>query len=192
MNGTRSPALLAVLGVLVGALFISSASAADSGFYLGIGAGQGKIRDDPASPSGIGTVNFDAEDTSYKLFAGYRLGALPFLDFAFEGGYMDFGKPSQTFSGQRVEYKLHGFDAAGLAIFPLGPIDLYGKLGALSWSSDKTIGGSTASKTGSNAFYGVGVGLRLGALGLRAEYERFDIGDLDRVEMYSLNALIQF
>ncbi|HEY1290062.1 MAG TPA: outer membrane beta-barrel protein [Burkholderiales bacterium] len=181
-----------MVAVLASVLFISSASAADSGLYLGIGAGQGTIRDHPDNPNGIGTISFDAEDTSYKLFAGYRLGALPFLDFAFEGSYIDFGKPSQTSSGQRVEYKLHGFDAAGLAIFPLGPVDLYGKLGALYWSSDKTLGGSTASKTGSNAFYGVGVGLRLGALGLRAEYERFDIGDLDRVEMYSLSALIKF
>jgi hypothetical protein len=189
MNRIRSAALLAAF---VGAFFVSSASAADGGFYLGIGAGQGTIRDNPDNPNGAGTINFDSEDTSYKLFAGYRLGALPLLDFAFEGGYIDFGKPSQSSSGQRVEYKLHGFDGAALAIFPLGPVDLYGKLGALYWSSDKTIGGSTSSKTGSSAFYGVGVGLRLGALGLRAEYERFDIGELDRVEMYSLNALFQF
>ena len=63
----RSAALLAALA---GALSISSADAAEAGFYVGIGAGQGTIRDNPNNPNGMGTLDFDAEDMSYKLFAG--------------------------------------------------------------------------------------------------------------------------
>jgi hypothetical protein len=189
MNCKRVFALLAALS---GAFFVSDAGAADSGFYLGGGIGEGTIRVDPANPNSAGTLNFDSDATSYKLFAGYRFAALPLLDFALEAGYIDFGKPSQTSLGQRIDYKLQGVDAAALAILALGPVDLYGKLGGLYWKAERNIGGATASKTGSNAFHGFGVGTRIGALGLRAEYERFDAWDLDRLEMYSLNALIQF
>ena len=183
---------LAVLAALAGALFVCSARAADGGFYLGGGIGEGTIRVDPANPNGAGNLNFDSDATSYKLFAGYRFAPLPLLNFALEAGYIDFGRPSQTSLGQRIEYKLQGADAAALAILPVGPVDLYGKLGALYWNADRNVGGSTSSKTGSNAFYGVGLGLRLGGLGLRAEYERFEAWDLDRLEMYSLSALFQF
>ena len=39
---------------------------------------------------------------------------------------------SQTVGGQNMQFKLHGYNAAGLLIFPLGPIDLYGKAGVIS------------------------------------------------------------
>jgi hypothetical protein len=77
-------------------------------------------------------------------------------------------------------------------ILPLGPIDLYGKAGAMNWSADTTIGGSTTSNSGTDVFYGVGVGFYIWKLGLRAEYERFQIKDIDRVDLFSLSALFQF
>ena len=155
------------------------------GLYLGAAIGQAGIKDN------INTDTFDSNDAAYKAFIGWRF-KVPVVNFAVEGAYTDFGKPSQTLGSQRVETKLHGPSVAGLVILPLGPFDLYGKGGAINWSADTTIGGATTSKSGTDAFYGLGVGLNLGPFGLRAEYERFQIKDIDRVDLFSLSALLQF
>ena len=155
------------------------------GLYIGAGIGQAGIKDN------INTQNFDSNDAAYKAFIGWRF-KVPVVNLAVEGAYTDFGKPSQTLGSQRVETKLHGPSVAGLAILPLGPFDLYAKGGAINWSMDTTVGGATTSKSGTDAFYGVGAGLNFGAFGLRAEYERFQIKDVDRVDLFSLSALLQF
>src|SRR5262245_30616543 len=175
-----------LLAFLLSGLCIAPAYAAGGGLYLGGGIGQAGIKDN------INTENFDSNDAAYKAFIGYRFKALPIIDLAIEGAYTDFGRPSQTFGAQRVESKLTGPSLAGLLMFPLGPIDLYGKGGAINWSQDITVGGSTSSRSGTDGFYGLGIGLNLGPLGLRAEYERFQIKDVDRVDLFSLSALFQF
>ena len=177
--------LIALAAALLSGLSISQAHAA-SGLYLGAGLGQATVRDD------TGSGNFDANDAAYKAFAGYRFNMLPIIDLAAEVGYNDFGKPSQSIGGQNVQFKLHGFDAAGLLIFPLGPLDFYGKVGVLSWSLDASGFGSSSSKTGTDPFYGVGVGFQIWKLGIRGEYERYKIKDLDNVQMLSVSALFQF
>jgi hypothetical protein len=175
--------------ILAAALFclfrVPQLHAAD-GLYLGAGIGVAGIKDN------INTDTFDENDAAYKAFIGWRFNALPALDFAIEGAYTDFGKPSQTLSGQRVERNLTGPSVAGLAILSLGPIDLYGKLGAINWDMDTTSGGSTSTRSGTDGFYGLGLGFYIWKLGFRAEYERFQIKDVDRVDLFSLSALIQF
>ena len=183
---------LLVAAASASAFWLSCASAADSGFYLGAGAGQAQIKDDTANPNGAGTINFDARETSYKAFGGYRLKAIPILDFAGEAGYHYLGKPSRTVLGQNVEYKAQGASAAGLVIFPLGPVDFFGKAGAFYSSIDKNIGGTTSSKTGTSPMYGAGIGFRLGMFGIRAEYEYFDVSGVNRLQMYSVSGVIQF
>lgn len=170
---------------LLGCLAVSPASAA-GGLYLGAGLGQATIKDNTSSGE------FDASDAAYKVFAGYRFNLIPIIDLAAEVGYTDFGKPSKDIGGQNVQFKLHGFDAAGLLIFPLGPLDFYGKVGLLSWSADASGGGGSTSTTGTDPFYGVGIGFYIWKIGIRAEYEYYKIKDIDRVQMYTLNALFQF
>ena len=176
---------LTLAAFLVSSLCVAPLHAAD-GLYIGAGIGMAAVKDE------VNTGTFDENDAAFKGFIGWRFNVLPILDFAIEGAYTDFGKPSGTVSAQSVDYKLHGPSVAGLAILPLGPIDLYGKIGALKWSSDTTIAGATSSRSGTDAFYGLGVGFYLWKLGIRAEYERFQIKDVDRVDMFSLNALFQF
>jgi len=177
--------LMTLAAALLGGFTVSNADAA-SGLYVGAGVGQASIKDD----TGSGT--FDANDAAYKAFVGYRFNIIPIIDLAAEAGYTNFGKPSQTIGGQNVELKLHGANAAGLLIFPLGPIDFYGKVGVNSWSLDASAGGTTSSKTGTDPFYGVGVGFYLWKIGIRAEYEQYKIKDVDRVQMYNVNVLFQF
>ena len=174
--------LVIVAGALL-SLFIPQLHA--EGLYLGAAIGQAGIKDN------INTGTFDANDAAYKAFIGWRF-KVPVVNFAVEGAYTDFGKPSQTLGAQRVETKLHGPSLAGLVILPLGPIDLYGKGGAINWSADTTIGGSTTSRSGTDAFYGAGIGFYIWKLGFRAEYERFQIKDVDRVDLFSVSALFQF
>jgi outer membrane immunogenic protein len=180
----RIPTVVLAAGLL-GSLCISQANAA-SGLYLGAGLGQSSVKDS----SSAGTL--DSTDAAYKAFVGYRFNLIPIIDLAVEGGYTDFGKPSQTISGQNVQFKLHGADAAALLIFPLGPFDFYGKAGILSWSADASAGGTTSSTTGTDPFYGVGAAFYFWKIGIRAEYEQYKIKDVDRVQMYSLSALFQF
>jgi OOP family OmpA-OmpF porin len=159
---------------------------ATSGLYLGGGVGAAAVKED------VSGETLDAGNAGYKAFIGYRFDQVPIVDLALEGGYTDFGGPSKTIAGQEAKFKLHGAYAAGLLILPLGPIDLYGKGGAYNWRSELSFGGATDSRSGSDPFYGVGVGFYVWKIGIRAEYERYQIKDVDRVEMFSVNALFQF
>jgi len=176
--------------LLAAGLLFSSVAAfparAESGLYLGGGIGQATVKD--SSTAG----DFDADHAAYKAFVGYRFGMLPIVDLAVEGGYVDFGKPSQDIGGQRAEFKIHGAYAAGLLIFPLGPVDLYGKGGVIEAKTESSVGGISTSRSSSNGFYGAGVGLRVWKIGLRAEYERYQVKDVDRVQLFSVSALFQF
>jgi len=159
---------------------------ATGGLYLGGGVGTAAVKEDTSA----GTL--DADNAGYKAFVGYRFDQVPIVDLAVEGGYANFGEPSQTVGGQELKLKLHGAYAAGLLIFPIGPVDLYGKGGAYNWKSELSVGGSTSSRSGTDPFYGVGAGFYVWKIGIRAEYERYQVKDVDRVEMFSINALFQF
>lgn len=170
---------------MLGVAATFQARAAD-GLYLGAGVGQSTVKDDTTG----GT--FDSTATGYKAFAGYRFNKIPIVDLAGEVGYVDFGKPSQDVGSQRVDFKLHGGYLAGLLIFPIGPFDLYGKGGAMSWKAESNVGATNASRSGTDAFYGVGAAFYFWKLGVRAEYERYQIKEVDRVDMLSVSALFQF
>lgn len=176
---------LVVVTMMLGSLWALTVHATD-GLYLGGGIGQATFKDE--TPSG----QLDADHAAYKAFVGWRFDLIPIIDLAVEGGYADFGKPTQDIGGQRAEFKLHGAYAAGLLIFPLGPFDLYGKAGAISSRLETTLAGTTSSRSGTDAFYGVGAGFYVWKLGFRAEYERYKIKDVDRVQMFSVSALFQF
>jgi len=170
-----------ILAAALAGGLVSQADAA-SGLYLGAGLGQSSVKEN--TPAGT----LDATDSAYKAFVGYRFNMIPIIDLAVEAGYTDFGKPSQTFSGTNVQFKLHGYNAAGLLIFPLGPFDVYGKVGMLHWTADAT----GASTSGTDPYYGLGAAFYFWKIGVRAEAEQYKIKDTDRVLMYSVSALFQF
>jgi hypothetical protein len=175
-----------VAALLLGNLFVPGAQATD-GPYLGAGLGVATIRDDIDTGG-----SFDSDDGSYRAFVGWRFDVIPAIDLAAELAYTEFGKPSQNVAGQETRYKLRGPSLAGLLLVPLGPVDVYGKAGVIDWNLDRSVGASTVSRSGTDAFYGGGVGVYVWKIGLRVEYERYQIKDVDRVEMISVNALFQF
>jgi len=172
--------IVAALGFAL-ALMTAWAQAADSGFYLGAGAGQAQISDN---------ASFDESSTSYRGFAGYRLGVIPILDFAGEIGYSDLG--SAESGGTTAKYQAKGADASVLVIFPITILDLYGRFGAMKYDLDKTFSGATTSSSGTAGVYGVGLGLRFGPLGVRAEYDRIDIKELKSVDVGQVSVYFQF
>lgn len=169
-----------ISGLLVLALFLSSAAMAgsESGLYLGGSIGQATVTAKGQDP---GDPEFNEEDAGYKIFLGYNFGIIPLIDVAIEGSYVDFGKPN----GNNVEIDIVGWDAFGLAALTLGPFSVFGKMGFISWDSDTTFTGGSASDSGEDPAYGVGAKFILGSLALRAEYEYFDVNELSDLYMVS-------
>ncbi len=161
-----------IIGI-TGALFAmpnTVLAGADSGFYVGAGVGDASVKEG----------DFDESDSAYKIFGGYNIGFIPLVDFAVEASYVDFGKPSSSAGSVEVT----GFNAYGLAGLSFGPFGVFAKAGALSWDSDATFGGSTASDSGTDSAYGLGARFALGSFSVRAEYEVYDLdADLDMVSV---------
>lgn len=168
--------IVAALGVA--SMLAGPVQAAVSGFYLGGSAGQAQVKDE----------SFSESSTPNRGFAGYRFGIIPIIDLAAEIGYMDLGKAE----GSIGTVKAHGADASVLLIFPITVFDLYGRLGVMQVSLDKTFNGISTSSSGSAGVYGAGVGVRFGPLGLRAEYNRIDVKDLRSVDVEMLSVYFQF
>lgn len=156
-------------------LLAGPVQAGDSGFYIGAGVGQAQISDNPPQTGG---QEVSENTTPYRAFAGYRLGVIPIFDFAGEIGYSNLGTANSTAGGINTQYKAQGADASILVIFPITIVDLYGRIGVMQFKLDKTFNGATTSSDGTAGVYGVGVGLRFGPIGVRAEYDRIDIQDL--------------
>jgi OOP family OmpA-OmpF porin len=160
-------AALAALGM--------SATASAQGIYVGGSILQSRFDSD----------NFDVEDvddeaTSWKLMVGIR----PTPNFAVEASYLDFGKSSAPSAavGGPFEAEAQAFSAFGVGFLPVGPVELFAKAGAARIDAKGNVGAVFFDDEEIEFAYGAGAQLRFGALGLRAEYEKFDtdvIGDLD-------------
>lgn len=168
------------------AFVAAPAMAADNGLYLGAGIGKAgiKIDDDLELPG------FDEDDTGFKIIAGVR----PLDWLGAEVNYIDLGKPAGDVAGVRVETEAKAVAAFGVAFLELPFADLYGKLGAVRWDAKARAPGLGLSSddSGTDLAWGVGVQLRALSFGVRLEYERFEIGDLDEASFVSLSLTYTF
>lgn len=173
---------------------IGIAAAGEQGFYLGASVGQATL-ELPSDPS----LEFDENDTAYKVFGGYNwdLGA---VDLGIEAAYANFGTPEVGDSTAFVSFETTGFQAFGLAAFEIGPVDVFGKLGAIAWDVEGTIGGSdvppelqfTDSDNDVDVAYGIGARWNIGKFSLRLELEGADIPDTSNFYVWSLGASYTF
>jgi hypothetical protein len=171
-------------------------SAIENGFYIGgsIGGSSLEVQDVDEE---FGAFRFSDGDTAYKLFGGFR-----FLNFlAVEAGYVDLGDPKDIISsieGDELEAQIgvQGWDAFAVGLLPIGPVDLFAKIGVVSWEADIRAAYNdlrdSDSDSGTDAAYGLGVALRLGNVALRAEGEQFDIDDAEDVYMFSVGVTYTF
>jgi len=178
---TRFIAILA----LAAAATTLPAQAADNGFYLGGSVGQSGVHIDEQN------LNYDANSTGFKLIAGWR-----FLDWlAVEGNYVDLGSGSDKVAGEKIETDVNGVTLSAVGFLPVGPVDLFARVGAVNWNADVSIPslGAKASDDGTDLTYGIGAQFRVWSLGVRAEYERFDVSSkVDTVDMISLGVTWTF
>lgn len=161
------------------------ATAHAGGVYLGGGIGAAKTTD---RVDALSAIDFDESDTAYKLFGGYRFDVLPIVSLSAEVGYRDLGRPDTDVR----EYRVDGFDYAALAGVGLGPVELFARVGGMRYDLVKTAGDVRLTFDGTAPVYGIGARFGLLGLGVRAEYEKMDIDELDDAEMVSVSAFFQF
>jgi opacity protein-like surface antigen len=189
---------LALLGALTTVSGVAAA-ANPTGPYIGAGIGQFNLKLDNLSDvdEAVDTIS-DSHDNSWKILAGYRLA--PY--FAVEAAYINLGKPGDTFSSDEStgNYKasIDGFAPAVLGILPIGPIEVFGKVGWYFYDVNVTAnfdGGPDVdgSHSGDDLMWGVGASIVvIEHLELRAEYEQFKINDAKDSNAFWLTAAWRF
>jgi outer membrane immunogenic protein len=178
--------------VLASALLLSGPAMADSGFYVGGSVGNATLEANLQDPIGGGDFTFDESDFSWKAFGGYDFD-LPVINLGIEGGYRSLGGPSVTVATESFGIDITAWDVFGVAGFDLGPLTVFGKLGVISWDAEFTAAGfDVGSEDDQDTAYGVGVSFGLGSLQLRAEYEMFDVSDVNDLYMLSAGFVYTF
>ena len=196
----------ALIAAVIGcgtALAAVNASAADidnpNGIYIGGGYGQFNLDIEDIDDAGAGIESIaESDDNAWKLFVGHRIN--PFI--ALELDYVDLGNPGSRFetSGSDGNYRVEiaGFAPYVIGTLPLGPVELFGKLGyyfydvdlAVDLDSDPDI---DSSHSDSNLTYGAGIGLTLfDHLHARVEYEILDLDDAPNSDALWLSAAWRF
>lgn len=184
----RHPA--AFLAALVATILLVTGepARADSGFYVGGSIGSAFVEADDTA----GGADFDEDDFAWKVFGGFNIDAFV-IDLAIEGGYVDFGSPSDTAFGVERSVDVTGWDVFGLAGIELGPVGVFAKVGAISWDVDASVDGvRIGSDSGTDPAYGVGVRFSVWSAELRAEYEYFDVDAADDLSMASIGVAWTF
>jgi OOP family OmpA-OmpF porin len=153
--------------------------------YVGAAAGQGTTEFDP----GVGE-NFSASDTSYKMFGGYRV----IKWFAVEGDYRNLGSQTDTFGTESVTLDTKSLDIFAVGVVPIGnSFEVFGKAGYSMWDAEISAStGGSVSDDGNDMAYGVGAAYNFGRVGVRLEYELFDLPEVDTVSMASLGVDFRF
>jgi len=176
------------LPLLLAALFLlaAPATAADNGIYLGAGVGLSNVTIDDADS----LPDFDEDDTGFKIIAGIR----PLDWLGAELNYIDFGTPAGNADGSRVETEATALAAFAVAFLELPLVDLFGKLGVVRWDARASAPdfGLAADDSGTDLAWGLGVQARLLSLGLRLEYERFEVSSFDETSFLSLSVTYTF
>jgi outer membrane immunogenic protein len=166
---------LTVPGFALVFLLVSSTAWAggETGLYLGGSLGSAGL------DISEGGVEYDDDDLAYKIFVGYNFGIVPLVNLAVEGSYVDFGTAEERLLGVNAETSVTGWDAFGLVGLNLGPVSLFGKVGAIYWDRDSSVLSRSADESGTDPAYGLGLQFQIFSFAIRAEYELFTLEGMD-------------
>jgi OOP family OmpA-OmpF porin len=165
-------------------------AAEDSGWYLGAGVGRFNVQIDNPGDVTDTIGSFDSDDTTLKLFGGYRFN--PYV--AVELDYMDLGNPEDTIDARRVNADVNGFAPYIVGTLPVGPVELFAKAGYLFYDVKVDVDEVKVIDDNTQDFvYGGGIGVTLfDKLNTRLEYEVIDIGAVDDANALWLSAAWRF
>jgi OOP family OmpA-OmpF porin len=175
------------LMMVVGMLLLCSTATLAGPFYIGASAAKTNLKVDESSDT------FNSSATTYKAFAGYRL----FKFFGLEGGYVDFGNQSDSSSGIDLSVDATAWDLFAVGVVPIGKhFELFGKFGYFRWDRNAEASGavtSSDSTTGNNPVYGAGMAFVFGKhFGVRLEYEKYKMSDVDNLNQESAGLELRF
>lgn len=174
---------------------VTYANAAESGFYLGGSIGSAAVEaniDDGGVVLPPPPPVFDEDDFGWKVFAGYNFALGEVFTLGLEGGFTDLGKPAADIAAIPISIDPTALNLWGTAGVDIGPINIYGKYGVVSWDVDAIIDDIRVSDDGSDPAYGVGLRFNLGSVEIRGEYEIYDISDVEDVTMLSVGLAYRF
>jgi hypothetical protein len=169
-------------------------------FYVGGGIGDGTLEGSERFDGG--SIDFDESDFAWKLFGGYRFSEYLGVELA----YYDLGSPSQNFGFDGGEAgpidvdlraELTGIAGHAVVAYPLGPFEVFGKLGVVSYEADLEVKERLSSErfsaddSGTELAYGVGGKYKIDRFALRFEYEIFEANDVD-VDIWTFGAELSF
>ena len=158
----------------------ATAGAADNGIYLGASLGRSNFDIDQ------GLLEVDDDDNGFKIIAGVR----PLDWLAIEANYVDFGKARDGI----VSAENDAFSAFAVGFFTVGPADLFGKIGLVKSDAKVSVRnlGKVFDEDGTDPAYGFGVQFRVLSLSVRAEYEIFDVDNVDDLNLFSIGVTYTF
>lgn len=114
-----------------------------------------------------GATNCEDKDTAWKLFGGYK-----FTDkISAEAAYVSLGDLHKGTGATSTNSDVSAMTVNAVGTIPVTEqFDVFGKVGAMRWSSDNSAG----DESGFGATYGVGAKMHLNeTTKLRAEWEKF-------------------
>jgi OOP family OmpA-OmpF porin len=190
---TLAVAVCAALGLLS----LPARAADDSGFYAGAGIGQASINTDSVEIIPGQSYKFDANDTAFKIFGGWRLNKY----LGFELDYMDLGNPSDTKNfdtGEgivpvKTEIGVTAWAPYVVGTLPVGPFELSAKLGYAWWNVDFKASATGMSDHGSDSgddfAWGVGAGMTFfDHFNTKLEYEAVEISHANTAAIWLTGA----
>ena len=136
-------------------------------------------------------LDFSDGDNAMKLFGGYRFNRF----WAVQADYVDFGESSGAVSPSvRGTSDVQGFAPSVVATLPIGPVELFGRVGMMFYEVDLNLsGGRVIDESGEDLLWGAGVGIDIAErFNLRLEYEEIDIERLDESDAVWLNLAWKF
>jgi len=162
----------------------------ESGLYVGAGAGRFNVEIDDVEDVTDTIGSFDADDTTFKAFAGWRFN--PYLGVELD--YIDLGNPEDVIDGRRVSADVNGFAPYLVGTLPIGPVELFAKAGYLFYDVKVDVDDlDIQDDSNEDLVYGAGIGLTMFEhLHARLEYEVIDIGDVDDANALWVSAAWRF
>lgn len=175
--------LVAILLLCVVGVFPTAQ--AQQNAYIGVGFGQSDV-DDSAADGLITSGTVDGEDSGLKIFGGLELNK----NLSLEISYIDLGETtySGSFFGTPVtngKIEITGLNFGIVGMLPVNPsLSVLGRVGFFVWDADASdiTGGIpfSASDDGTDLSFGFGVNYNFTKqIGARAEWERFDVAEVD-------------